>query len=199
MRDNHLGWEVGYISKDMRIRVVGQKGLVIWLTGLSGSGKSTIAVEVERKLIQEGYLVYRLDGDNLRHGLNKDLGFSYEDRCENIRRIAEVSSLFADAGFIILVAAISPYKEVRDLAKTIIGEERYFEVYVQADLELCKARDSKGLYKKADSGVIENFTGISDVYEVPVKPHLIIDTGMFDIEKSSKMIVELILENCLIK
>ena len=176
-------WHPGQVSHDDRCRLLGQKGIVLWLTGLSGSGKSTIAVEVEKRLIKMGKLCYRLDGDNLRHGLNSDLGFSAEERKENIRRVAEVAVLFADAGLITLVSFIAPYRDMRRFARERIGADRFIEVYVKASVEACKKRDPKGLYKMAESGEIEQFTGVNAPYEVPEHPDVILDTESTGLER----------------
>jgi len=191
MVDN-IRWHKGKIDKKEREKKLKQKGMVIWFTGLSGSGKSTIAVEVEKLLFQQGRTVYRLDGDNIRHGLNKDLGFSPEDRTENIRRISEVAALFADAGLITLVSFISPYKIGREHAEKAAGEDNFKEIYVKADVETCASRDPKGLYEKAQSGEIDNFTGISAPYEEPENPDLIIDTKKLTIKESAQKVVEII-------
>ncbi len=164
-----------------RARRNGHAGGVLWLTGLSGAGKSTIAVAVERRLFDKGYQVYVLDGDNLRHGLNADLGFVPEDRSENIRRIGEVAALMARAGFVVVTAFISPYRSDRGRAREA-GGKSFHEIYVKADLEVCEARDPKGLFKKSRAGVIPDFTGVSAPYEAPETPELEIDTGAADVE-----------------
>lgn len=156
---------------------------VYWMTGLSGSGKSTIANALQNKLFQNGYQVYVLDGDNVRSGLNKDLDFSDEGRVENIRRISEVAKLFADAGFVVITAFISPFKADREQAKRIIGEETFCEVFVDTPLEICEQRDVKGLYKKARAGEIKNFTGIGSVFEVPEAPDVHVETANLNIEE----------------
>lgn len=171
------------VTTPMRIDANGHKGGVIWMTGLSGAGKSTLAVELERALFAAGYQVFVLDGDNLRHGLNANLGFSPEDRSENIRRAGEVAALFASAGFIVVTAFISPYREDRERARKSAGSD-FYEVYVKANLEVCETRDPKGLYRRARSGDIENFTGISAPYEVPDKCDFVIDTSARSIEES---------------
>lgn len=153
-----------------------QRPCVIWLTGLSGSGKSTLADALEKKLIKQGKHTYLLDGDNLRLGLCKDLGFSDTDREENIRRVSEVANLFVDAGLIVITSFISPFQKDRELARSVIGEDNFLEVYLSTPLEECERRDPKGLYKKARSGLIKQFTGIDSPYEVPVAPDLVIDT-----------------------
>lgn len=167
----------------------GHKGGVLWLTGLSGSGKSTLALGVEQALHQLGYQAYVLDGDNVRAGLNKDLGFSPQDRSENIRRIAEVAALFAQSGTLAITAFISPYQEDRDIAREIIGDG-FHEVFVDAALNVCEDRDPKGLYKRARAGEIPEFTGISAPYEAPSRPELIVDTGALAIEPSVHQVLD---------
>ncbi len=173
----NITWHGGDISKADREALLKQKGVTIWFTGLSGSGKSTLAREVERQLFQRGRLVYVLDGDNIRHGLNKNLGFSPEDREENIRRIGEVAHLFADAGIITLTAFISPYRADRDKARALSKKGEFIEIYVDCPLEECEKRDPKGLFKKARAGIIPEFTGISAPYEPPLNPEIIIKTA----------------------
>jgi adenylyl-sulfate kinase len=170
------------VTKEEREKLLKQKSKVIWLTGLSGSGKSTIANELAYILQQEGKLAYILDGDNVRMGLNKDLGFSDNDRKENIRRIAEVAKLLSDAGVIVITAFISPFREERENAKNIIGKDEFLEVYVEAPLEICENRDPKGLYKKARAGQIPMFTGIDSPYEEPLNADLIINTGNLTVQ-----------------
>ena len=157
-----------------------QRSKVIWLTGLSGSGKTTIAKTLERRLFAEGYFPQVLDGDNVRAGINRNLGFSEADRMENIRRIAEVSKLYLQSGIICLNAFISPKAEMREMAKSIIGPDDFFEIYINAPLEVCEQRDTKGLYQKARAGMIPNFTGINDPYEAPAHPDLEIRTDLMD-------------------
>ena len=176
------------VTKEERQQLLKQKSPVIWLTGLSGSGKSTIANELAIKLQQEGKLAYILDGDNVRMGLNKDLGFSDDDRKENIRRIAEVAKLLSDAGIIVITAFISPFREERENAKDIIGRDNFLEVYVKADLSVCEERDPKGLYKKARSGEIPMFTGIDSPYEEPINPDILTRTDKQDIKESVEFI-----------
>ncbi len=171
------------VTRDAREALNGHRGAVLWLTGLSGSGKSTLAMGLERLLFQRGRQVFVLDGDRLRQGVTSDLGFSPEDRAENIRRSAEVAKLLADAGMVVLVSLISPYAQERDRARAIIGE-RFHEIYVKADLAQCEARDPKGLYKAARSGAIKNFTGIDAPYEAPAKAELVLDTSTQPIERS---------------
>jgi bifunctional enzyme CysN/CysC len=168
--------EGAVLNKD-RERILKQRPATLWLTGLSGSGKSTVAYEVEKKLIASGHLCYVLDGDNVRHGLNRDLGFSPQDRSENIRRVAEVARLLNEAGMIVVTAFISPYREDREQAKKIIGEDRFIEVFLDAPIEICEKRDPKGLYEKARAGLILEFTGVNAPYEAPEAPALWIKTS----------------------
>ncbi|WP_442917339.1 adenylyl-sulfate kinase [Magnetovibrio sp. PR-2] len=180
-------------SKDQWQRT-GHKGGVLWLTGLSGSGKSTVGLGLEQALHQLGYQAYVLDGDNVRAGLNKDLGFSPQDRSENIRRIAEVAALFAQSGTLVVTAFISPYQEDRDLAREVIGEG-FHEIHVDASLDVCESRDPKGLYKRARAGEIPEFTGISAPYEAPKKAELVLNTGELDIEQSVHKLLDHIEDN----
>lgn len=173
----NLTWHTGNISPAQRQQVLQQHPLTIWLTGLSGSGKSTLAAALERQLWLKGHACYVLDGDNVRHGLNNDLGFSPADRKENIRRIAEVARLMNDAGLIVITAFISPYREDRASARTIIGTEFFREIYVNTPLTICEQRDPKGLYQKARQGQLAEFTGISAPYEAPQQADLTIDTS----------------------
>lgn len=191
MVDN-IKWHSGEINKKAREELLGQQGMVLWFTGLSGSGKSTIAVELEKELYQRGKASYRLDGDNLRFGLNKDLGFTAADRKENIRRIGEVAALFADAGLITMASFISPYKAGREAARQAVGAKNFKEIYVRADVKTCAQRDPKGLYKKAKNGEIKNFTGISAPYEEPQNPDLILDTEKLTLKESVAKVIELI-------
>ena len=180
----------GLVSADDRWKLLGQRGATIWLTGLSGSGKSTIAVELEKELTELGHLCYVLDGDNVRHGLNRDLGFSMEDRKENIRRIAEVAALMNDAGVLVITAFISPYISDRADAREVIGDESFIEVFVDTPLEICEQRDPKGLYKKARAGEIQQFTGISDPYEAPQDAELTLPTVELSPEAAADMIID---------
>lgn len=173
-----------HASSTLRQRVLGHRGGVIWLTGLSAFGKSTLAMGLEKHLLEQGILAYSLDGDNIRHGLNSDLGFSPEDRAENIRRIGEVAALFAEAGMVCITAFISPYRADRALAKQAIGSGFFAEVYVKAELSLCEQRDPKGLYRKARAGQLNGMTGIDAPYEVPEAPDLILDTSVMTVEES---------------
>ncbi|NQU58388.1 MAG: adenylyl-sulfate kinase [Rhodospirillales bacterium] len=177
-----------------RWRKNGHRGGVLWLTGLSGSGKSTLAMELEQVLHYGGYQVYVLDGDNVRGGLNADLGFSPHDRAENIRRIGEVAALFADAGVIVITAFISPYREDRELARSA-GKDQFHEVFIEADLDTCEQRDPKGLYKKARRGEIPEFTGISAPYEAPVNPALTLNTSELSVQAGLDVLLEYIEDN----
>lgn len=181
-------------SRSDKERQLGQRGATIWFTGLSGSGKSTIAIALEERLSREGIFCRILDGDNIRTGINRGLGFSEEDRRENIRRIAEVCKLFTDTGIVTLAAFVSPTNELRELAREIIGDEDFVEVYVSTPLEECERRDVKGLYAKARRGEIRDFTGITSPFEVPVKPTLTIDTTNRDIESCVDEVYSVIIE-----
>ncbi|HEY8422450.1 MAG TPA: adenylyl-sulfate kinase [Thermoclostridium sp.] len=189
----NITYHEGKVSKTDRYKVLGQKGLVVWLTGLSASGKSTIAVEAEKILNSMGKAVYRLDGDNIRFGLNSDLGFSEQDRFENIRRISEVCALFQDAGLIVIASFISPLAKMRQMAREKAGKD-FMEVYVKADVQTCMKRDPKGLYKKALNGEIQDFTGISSPYEEPVNPELVLDTQNNSLDDCVTQLVNKILE-----
>jgi adenylylsulfate kinase len=175
--NQNIVWHGGHVSKDDRSALLGQQSLTIWFTGLSASGKSTLAFALERALIDAGRPCYVLDGDNVRHGLNKNLGFSIEDRSENIRRIAEVAKLMNDAGLIVITAFISPMLSDRNMARAIIGNQYFREIYVNTPLSACEARDPKGLYAKARTGELAEFTGISAAYEPPLYSSLTIDTS----------------------
>ncbi|MCI6856019.1 MAG: adenylyl-sulfate kinase [Bacteroidales bacterium] len=174
-------------------QLLGQRGIMIWFTGLSGSGKSTIAIALERELSQRGLLCRILDGDNIRSGINNNLGFSADDRRENIRRIAEVGKLFVDTGIITLAAFISPDNEMRGMASDIIGADSFLEVYVSTPIEECERRDVKGLYAKARRGEIKNFTGISAPFEAPMSPALDLDTSKLSLQESVERLLEMIL------
>jgi adenylyl-sulfate kinase len=178
------------VSTEDRRQLLGQKGATVWLTGLSGSGKSTIARQLEKELIAQGHLCYVLDGDNVRHGLNRDLGFSMEDRKENIRRIAEVAALMNDAGVIVITSFISPYISDRQDARDVIGDEAFVEVFVDTPIEICEERDPKGLYQKARAGEIQQFTGVSDPYEAPQDAELTLPTVDVLPEKAAQMIID---------
>jgi adenylylsulfate kinase len=180
----NITWHEGNVTRAQREKKLGQRGVTVWLTGLSGSGKSTIAVAAEGALYERGIHAYVLDGDNVRHGLNQNLGFSPEDRTENIRRIGEVAKLFTDAGMVALTSFISPYRADRDAVREIMEPGDFVEVLVDASVETCEGRDVKGLYKKARAGEIKEFTGISAPYEAPEKPELVLDTNSQSVEES---------------
>lgn len=190
----NIKWHHGKITKEDRVKLLNQKGVTIWLTGLSGSGKSTIAVELEHVLIENKHHAYILDGDNIRHGLNKDLGFSPEDRTENIRRIGEVAKLFTDANIIAITAFISPYRKDRDAVRKLLNDGKFIEVYVKCSVDVCEERDTKGLYKKARSGEVKDFTGISAPYEEPHNPELTIDSSKLSVEESARAILNYLIE-----
>jgi len=191
MSDN-LFWTRGKVGAEQRALRTGHPGCVVWLTGLSASGKSTIATELERQLCGAGRFAYLLDGDNVRHGLCSDLGFSPEARKENIRRVGEVAKLFADAGLICITAFISPYRSDRELVRAIVPQGKFLEVYVNAPLAVCEQRDPKGLYAKARTGQIKEFTGISSPYEPPLKPEIEVRTNELSVAESvSKITVRL--------
>jgi len=185
----NVTWHEHKVTKDERFKLKGHKGAVLWFTGLSACGKSTIANAVDHKLHLAGKHSIVLDGDNIRMGLNKNLGFSAEDRAENIRRIGEVSKLFTNAGTFALTAFISPYRADRDKVREILGPGEFIEIFVDASIETCEQRDPKGLYKKARAGEIKNFTGISDPYEAPEKPELVLDSNGKGIEELSDEVI----------
>lgn len=189
VKATNITWHHADVKRSDREQLNGHRAAVLWFTGLSGSGKSTLAHAVENALFERGCRTYVLDGDNVRHGLNKDLGFSPEDREENIRRIGEVAGLFTDAGVIVLTAFISPYRADRDKARGIVGDS-FIEVYTKCALEVCEERDPKGLYKKARAGQIPEFTGISAPYEEPGNAELVIDTGALSLEESVAKVFE---------
>jgi len=189
-RATNITWHTHHVTREMREAILGQRGVTVWLTGLSGSGKSTVAVAAERKLAEKGRATYVLDGDNVRHGLNKNLGFSHEDRTENIRRIGEVAKLFVDAGLIVFSSFISPYRSDRDAVRALHDENRFVEVYVDADLATCEARDVKGLYERARAGKIPEFTGISAPYEAPEDPELVLSTGGESVDQSVAKLID---------
>jgi len=190
----NVHWHEGEVTRADRAALLRQKGATIWFTGLSGSGKSTIAVALEKALYERGHLAYRLDGDNVRMGINKNLGFSAEDRTENIRRIGEVAKLFVDAGVIVLTSFISPYRADRDLVRKLHADAGmdFIEVFVDAPLEVAESRDPKGLYKKARAGQIKNFTGIDDPYEPPLQPELVLPTHKLTLEAEVQALLELL-------
>jgi len=186
----NLTWHQAAVSKEDRARQKRQKPCVIWFTGLSGAGKSTLANALERALFERGHHCYLLDGDNVRHGLNRDLGFSDADRVENIRRIAEVAKLLVDAGLIAMTAFISPFRADRQLARDLLPADEFIEVHVATSLAVCEQRDPKGLYRKARAGQIPNFTGIDSAYEAPVDPELVIDTGADELDGCVQNLLE---------
>ena len=190
----NITWHEGEVDRAQRAAALNQKGATIWTTGLSGSGKSTVAVALEQALIQQGKLAYRLDGDNIRHGLNKNLGFSAEDRAENIRRIGEVAKLFADGGIICITSFISPYRSDRDLVRQLHDEADlpFLEVYVDCPLDEAEKRDPKGLYKKARAGEIKFFTGIDDPYETPDQPELTLNSAEMSLEEEVAALLKLL-------
>ena len=185
----NITWHGANVTKEEREQANGQKGCVIWFTGLSGSGKSTVAMRVEQMLLERGVFAYVLDGDNVRFGLNKDLGFSPEDRTENIRRIGAVAQLFADASVVTLTAFISPYRADRDAARALMGGGTFIECLVDSPLALCEERDPKGLYKKARAGIIPQFTGVSAPYEEPLKPELKVTTDC-TVDESAQQVID---------
>jgi len=186
----NVKWHHGELDEASRERLLGGPGCVVWFTGLSGSGKSTVARRVEHHLLEDGVRAYVLDGDNLRHGLNGDLGFSPEDRAENIRRVGEVARLMADAGLVVLSAFVSPYASDRDRVRGLVPGGRFIEVYVDTPLEVCEARDPKGLYKKARAGVISDFTGISAPYEAPASPEVHLETDGRSINECAAVVTD---------
>lgn len=186
----NITWHAGAVSRQERQKLLNQKGVVVWMTGLSGAGKSTIACIVEQMLLHRGKQAYRLDGDNIRHGLNRNLSFSADDRAENIRRIGEVAKLFADAGVITLASFISPYLKDRESVRASLPPGEFIECYIKVSLEGAEKRDPKGLYKKARAGEISGFTGIDDPYEAPQKPEIIIETESTTPEQAAAQIVQ---------
>ncbi len=196
--EKHIFLTHGCVGAEDRESLLGQKGSVLWMTGLSGSGKSTIAQELECALHKSGRLSYVLDGDNVRHGLCSDLGFGDADRSENIRRIAELSKLFADAGLITITAFISPFRKDRDFVRKMVPPGRFVEIFLDVPLEICESRDPKGLYKKARKGEIADFTGISSPYEKPENPEISICTGKEDLHSSVKKIMDYLRERQII-
>ena len=194
-KSTNITWHQSEIDQAAREELLKQKGCVIWFTGLSGSGKSTVANQVAAHLHQSGRITYVLDGDNIRHGLNKNLGFSPEDRQENIRRIGEVAKLFADAGLITTTAFISPYRQDRDAVRGIMPPDRFIEVFVDCPLEVCENRDPKGLYKKARAGELKGFTGIDAPYEAPQSPELVVNTNELDIAGCTEQVIAYLMEH----
>ncbi len=190
----NVTWHEGSVTRDEREKLLGQKGVTVWMTGLSASGKSTIAVILEQMLLHKKKHAYRLDGDNIRMGLNKNLGFSAEDRAENIRRIGEVAKLFTDAGVIVIASFISPYRADRDAVRGLMPPGDFVEVYIHASLAAAESRDPKGLYKKARAGEIKNFTGIDDPYEAPSSPEVVCNTAEESPEESAKKVIDRLVE-----
>ncbi len=188
-------WSENHISKIQRENLLQQKGVILWMTGLSGAGKSTIAKQLEKKLHEKNRLAYILDGDNIRHGLNNDLGFSKEDRIENLRRVTEVGKLFVDLGVITIVSFISPYREERDNIRKSFSPVEFIEVYIKCPVEECEKRDIKGLYKKARNGEIKDFTGIDSEYEPPLKPEIVLDTENKSVEELGDKLIKYLHEN----
>ncbi len=196
--DKNVVWHQPTVTRDRRAKNNGHKSVIIWLTGLSGAGKSTIAHALEESLYQHGASTYVLDGDNVRHGLCGDLGFSDADRNENIRRIGEISKLFIDAGVIALSAFISPFRADRQRARDLVNKGDFIEVHVKCPLEVCETRDPKGLYKKARAGLIKGYTGISSPYEEPENPEIVIDTSVKSIDQCVEQIIDYLAKNQII-
>lgn len=199
-KSTNVHWHDGEVNREDRTQLLGQKGVTLWFTGLSGSGKSTIAVALEETLYQHGKLTYRLDGDNIRLGINKNLGFSAQDRSENIRRIGEIAKLFVDAGVIVLASFISPYTVDRDRVRQLHGDAGcdFVEVFVDCSLDQAEIRDPKGLYKKARAGEIKNFTGIDDPYEVPPHPEIHLRSDQMSVEQEVDIIINYLREHAFI-
>jgi adenylyl-sulfate kinase len=195
---NDIVWHQHYLDKSLRSAQKRQKPCVLWFTGLSASGKSTTANAVEKKLFELGHHTYLLDGDNVRHGLNKDLGFSDSDRIENIRRIGEMTKLFADAGLIVLSAFISPFRADRQMVRDLVDEGEFIEIHMATPLSVCEQRDPKGLYQKARKGEIKNFTGIDSSYEAPESPEITLNTAECDIEACADKVIAYLKQNHII-
>jgi len=198
MNSNHIVWHIHHVTKDERAKQKRQRPCILWFTGLSGSGKSTIASAVEQRLFALGYHTYLLDGDNIRHGLNKDLGFSNQDRVENIRRIGEVSKLMVDAGLLVMTAFISPFRQDSQMVRDLVQSDEFIEVYMDTPLHECERRDPKGLYKKARQGQIKHFTGIDSEYEMPERPEVVVDTVQYSIGECADQVVAYLKENKII-
>jgi adenylylsulfate kinase len=199
MKSTNTVWHNATVTREKREALNGHQSALIWFTGLSGSGKSTLAHTVEERLYQLGCRTFVFDGDNVRHGLCSDLGFTAEDRAENIRRIGEMSGLFLEAGIISLTAFISPFRKDRGLVRSLVGNDRFIEVYCSCPIEVCESRDVKGLYKRARAGEIKDFTGISSPYEEPEKPELILNTGYTPLEESTEQVIDLLVQRSIIK
>lgn len=189
-KSTNITWHQAAITRAVREARDGNRGVILWYTGLSGCGKSTIALEVEKRLFEMGKYTYLLDGDNIRFGLNKNLGFSPEDRTENIRRIGEVAKLFVDAGIMVSTAFISPYRTDRDLVRELVAPGDMLEIFLTCDISVCEQRDPKGLYKKARAGEIADFTGISAPYEEPLHPEIVIDSGVLSIDACALVVID---------
>jgi len=190
--ENHITWHNGYVNRQDRNGLNNHKSGLVWFTGLPSSGKSTIAHRVEKELFNRGIRIYVLDGDNVRHGLNSNLGFSREDRRENLRRIVELSKLMVDAGLIVLAAFISPYREDREYIEESFNGDNFLEIYVKCSVDECERRDPKGNYKKAKAGIIKDYTGVSAPFEEPENPDIVIDTEKLDLESSVSKVLELL-------
>lgn len=190
IKSDNTVWHHATVTRERRANLNAHRSVLLWFTGLSGAGKSTLAHALEEQLYQEACRTFVLDGDNVRHGLCNDLGFTDADRVENIRRIAEVSKLFIEAGVITLTAFISPFRADRDKARELLGNDNFIEIYCQCDLEICEQRDVKGLYKRARKGEIKHFTGISSPYEEPLNPELSINTGKLELDECVTMILD---------
>lgn len=186
----HIVWHHATVTRIRREALNGHRGAILWFTGLSGAGKSTLAHAVEEELHQNGYRTFVLDGDNIRHGLCSDLGFTPEDRIENIRRVGEVAKLFMQAGIIVLTAFISPYRVERERVRGLVEHGDFIEIYCDSPVEICESRDVKGLYKKARAGLIPEFTGISSPYETPLNPELIVSTGKTNLESCVQQVID---------
>jgi adenylyl-sulfate kinase len=198
MEKTNVVWHLHHVSKDERAKQKQQRPCILWFTGLSGSGKSTIAGAVEQKLFERGHHTYLLDGDNVRHGLNKDLAFSNDDRVENIRRIGELSKLMIDAGLLVMTAFISPFKADRVMVRDLVQNHEFVEIYMDTPIEECERRDPKGLYKKARKGEIKNFTGVDSDYEIPEVPEVIINTVALSIEECADQVINYLKESRII-
>ncbi len=194
----NIVWHHATVTRERRERLNGHKSVVLWFTGLSGAGKSTLAHAVEEQLHQRGCRTFVLDGDNVRHGLSSNLGFSEEDRKENIRRIGETAKLIMEAGVIAITAFISPFRADREMVRNLMPHGDFLEIYCRASLDVCESRDVKGLYKRARAGEIKNYTGISSPYEEPTSPELVVDTGIWDLQKSTSTVISLLVERGII-
>lgn len=198
LESENIVWHAHHLSKSERARQKRQNPCVLWFTGLSASGKSTVSNALEQKLFELGHHTYLLDGDNVRHGLNKDLGFSDSDRVENIRRIGEMAKLFADAGLIVLSAFISPFRADRQMVRDLVEKDEFIEIHMSTPLSVCEQRDPKGLYKKARQGDIKNFTGIDSAYEAPEVPEITLNTAESDIEACADKVIAYLKQNHII-